>query len=347
MKKIVFLAPYPTDENIQDGYFQRVKNIDNVFLSEERVYLYISYKKRIKEYHLENENLSVYALNFFTSIKKIRNLINSCQYVYCHSIYRFFPAYLFFNKKQIVILDFHGIVPEELDYSGKKIASKFFAFIEKKAIKRVNKIVVVTHAMQNYIGKKYNPSNIQFIFYPIITKNVINNQNNALEKKDNNEITFVYSGNCQPWQRVKDVIYFMNNHNFENYTYYILTLDIEKINILLQEELVKDFKGKIIIKTVLPSELGQYYSIADYGFLIRDAHPLNYVANPTKAMEYLFYGLKLIVDTVDIGDYKGFEYIKYDDNNIICKKGKSEKNKELALNILNQNNDNLYEMVLR
>lgn len=57
----------------------------------------------------------------------------------------------------------------------------------------------------------------------------------------------------------------------------------------------------ITIKTATHSEVPQYMMAADIGILIRQPHPLNRVASPTKFAEYLMTGLSVLVST-GIGD---------------------------------------------
>ena len=346
MKNILFFAPYPTEDTIQDGYTQRIKNIDNLFIDCNRTYLEISYRLKNKDNVIRKENIIIYQLNIFRNLFKIINIIKKHKYIYIHSIYRFFPLCLFFSKRQKVTLDFHGIIPEEKDFSGDKKGAKFYSKIEKKAINRVNNIVVVTHSMEKYIKTKYPEYKNDFIYFPIISKNVLKSEIKGEIKKNPDEIVFVYSGNCQKWQRIMDVMDFINKHGESNYTYYLLTLEVDKMTALVNDNITKNVRSKIIIKTVKPENLCEYYEIADYGFLIRDNSPVNIVANPTKMMEYMFYNLKLIVDFTDIGDYKNYDYIKYNTNEIIVP-GKSLINKKIALDIMNQKTDSLKDIVLK
>ena len=285
MEKILFLAPYPNEENIKDGYIQRIKNIDNLFLNCKRCYLLISLKTNIKDEEYNDNNVDVLKLNLFRNFKKIKNIISGYNKIYIHSIYRYFPACLFFTNNQEITLDFHGIVPEELSFSGNKFKSLFYQKIEKDAFKRINNVICVTYSMIDFLKKKYKKANnVHYFYYPIIAKNTLINSTTDNIKKEENEIVFVYSGNCQKWQRIQDIVKFMNNHDNKSYTYYFLTLNQNEMRSIITKTLKKDFKSKIIYDTVNPSELHKYYNIADYGFLIRDDHPLNRVANPTKML---------------------------------------------------------------
>ena len=99
---------------------------------------------------------------------------------------------------------------------------------------------------------------------------------------------------------------------------------------LIQKKQIKN----VIIKSVSPIELSSYYEISHYGFLLRDHHPLNNVACPTKAIEYLAFGITPIVLEENIGDFKqlGYEYISINkiNNEIKLIPRKSSKNIEIS-----------------
>lgn len=78
-------------------------------------------------------------------------------------------------------------------------------------------------------------------------------------------------------------------------------------------------------------------SIAIVGFVLRDEHILNSVANPTKLVEYMWCGIIPIVKYEDLGDYSdlGYEYIKYDNITSNMRQKKSFKNSEIIKNISN------------
>lgn len=346
MQKLLFLAPYPKDNTIQDGYFQRIKNIDNLFIDVKREYLQISVRLSIKDEVYCSDNVEVYNLNIFRNFFKILKIIRNSTHIYIHSIYRYFPAYIFFKKEQFIILDYHGIVPEEILFFGKRIKSFFYNLVERNAINRVNKIVVVTYAMKDFIINKYKNKTIDFIYYPIVTKNVLSQNPKGEIKKQDDEVVFVYSGNCQKWQRIDSIIDFINLHSNIHYTFYLLTRDKDNMRTIVNKKLHKDNKSKIVIETVSPEKLCEYYSIANYGFLIRDHHPLNLVANPTKMLEYMYYNLRIVVDLVEIGDYRNYDYVRFDSEEISIIPEKSTINKEIALKLLNSRNDDLRKCVL-
>lgn len=120
-----------------------------------------------------------------------------------------------------------------------------------------------------------------------------------------------------------------------NYLYIILTGE--------KEEAIKRLHtcccnmNNVILDSVFPEELYKYYSIAHYGFLLRDDHVLNEVAAPTKLTEYLYYGIVPILKFEEIGDraFYHYEYILYNSDAMMnLRPYKSELNQKIALDIL-------------
>lgn len=178
--------------------------------------------------------------------------------------------------------------------------------------------------MKNFIKKKYKfLYKKDYLLLPIL--NELNNDidNDILEtvkKKyqiNDNDIVIIYAGNTQKWQNVDLMIEFVKKYkDIEKVKFIFLTNEINKFKSLFLSNNLIINKG-IYIDSVSKEDLPIYYSLATYGFILRDNHILNKVSNPTKLSEYLQFGIIPIVLSEDIGDYKemGYEYIKVDNIN--------------------------------
>jgi hypothetical protein len=60
-------------------------------------------------------------------------------------------------------------------------------------------------------------------------------------------------------------------------------------------ELCADLSDSVICRSVRHTEVNGYLNAADFGMLIRDATPTNFVAFPTKFAEYAMTGLKVVM----------------------------------------------------
>jgi len=335
MAKLIFFSPYPNETNMQDGFFVRVKNIDNVFLQEQRIYLYVSLRRNLRfKKTEENNKLTIVEANAFFHYFKILSILNCANIYYVQSLYNYFWTFLFpMKKNKKIVWDVHGAVSEELAFDGRKTFACWADKIESSLANRATVIVSVTNAIYNHLSKKYPKLSKNNIIYPIINNSffiaVPKARINALRTElgimpDN--VVFIYSGSLIKWQRFDDILNIIKYLNNPVYRFIILTGQVEDA---LQKIKDNHLENKnIVVKTVKPDELAVYYSLAHYGFILRDNHILNQVAAPTKLLEYLYYGIIPIVDYEKIGDFYdlGYQYIDSDaisDNIPICR---SEKN---------------------
>ena len=316
-------------------------------LDYDRSYLQISIKNNFKpQKSIIKSDITEYRLHFLKDYFRICKILKKSDVLYIHSLFNFIKLipFLFIIKKKNIILDFHGVVPEELEFMNKKFKSFIYNIVEKIAVSYSKHIIFVTESMENYIANKYKLNNYKSHILNIFSKNVFRtidaNDLNLLRNKykiNEDDVVFIYSGNTQKWQNIDLMLSCISKiKNVKNYKFIILTGEIEIIKNKLKEFSLSE-QNNIIIDTVSPEELGNFYSIAHYGFVLRDEHILNSVANPTKLVEYMWYGIIPIVKFEDLGDYSdlGYEYIKYENINIQMSQIKSEINIEIIKNISN------------
>lgn len=350
-KKLVIISNYPNSDEIKDGMMQRVANIDNYLLDYDRSYLQISIKNNFKpQKNIIKSDITEYRLHFLKDYFKICKILKNSDVLYVHSLFNFIKLipFLFIIKKKNIILDFHGVVPEELEFMNKKFKSFIYNIVEKIAISYSKHIIFVTESMENYIANKYKLNNykshILNIFSTNVFKAVNTNEIDLLRDKYKiykDDIVFIYSGNTQKWQNIDLMLSVIEkNQNVKNYKFIILTGEPEILKSKLEEFRLSN-QSNIILTSVSPALLGNFYSIAHYGFILRDEHVLNNVANPTKLVEYMWYGIIPIVKYEELGDYKelGYEFIKFDNITSNMRQKKSFKNSEIIKNISNKKFD--------
>lgn len=351
MKSILFISSFPDELNIKDGFYQRVKNIDEKLHDCKRTYLQIGYNKYFKkQVHGFNATLTLYKINFFLGIFTIIRFMLANENIYFHSIHNYKKVLLisWLIRKKNVIIDLHGVVPEETEFKGQRFNALIFKFVEKVAFKQARSLIFVTDAMRQYYTIKYPfVKSKNLLNYAIFTSNVFdknmdgNDISSIYKKYDINikNVVLIYSGNTQKWQNIGLMLDSMRRllNAHDNVTIIILTMETE--------EFKKHIAGmdmdtrNIKVTSVNPEDLGFYYSISHYGFILRDDHILNRVACPTKMVEYLYYGIIPIVKCSDIGDFKklGYEYKMINEIEDGLEKVKSDKNIEVARKLLKQN----------
>ncbi|MBV8254351.1 MAG: hypothetical protein JO154_17260 [Chitinophaga sp.] len=355
--QIVFLAQYPDETNIMDGMMQRIKNVDNYFLGLSRTYLQVSLVNNRRYTATTNGELTIVRLNLFLHIRTVLRLLKRSKYLYFHSLWNFLPLTFFSLKNKRIVLDLHGVVPEELDFYNRKSLSKLFGWSEKIVMRKVNALIYVNRAMQHFYGTKY-PYLLQRENYvcPLIAgedeEKSVSFDEAAFRKEigiREEDVVFIYSGNIQKWQNFDLVLDLVKNLDNLAYKFLFLSRDIAGIQKLMQEKGMELHADRYKFFTVKPENLYKYYSIAHYGFVLRDDHILNRVATPTKLLEYINYGIIPIVKLDEIGDFKskGYEYIPMTGLNNNMMKAKSELNQQIFLDLKNETNLNIKNIALR
>ncbi|MFI5451830.1 glycosyltransferase [Pedobacter sp. UC225_61] len=349
MKQIIFLTAYPTTNTLKDGMVQRVKNIDNLFIQTPRVFLDVNIRCYFNKQVCEpTDNVKEYKLNALLHFFVIWKLIKAADIIFLHSVYGAVCTFIqlcLFKKK--ICLDFHGVVPEENLVINNRFYFYYFKFIEWVSVRLATHVIYVSKVMeQNFVQK-----------YPFITKrrmiypNYTNIKQDRIPIKFNNANTgnktvFIYSGNLQNWQNIDDLLKVIHQYQtVPNYHFIILTGQVEQF----KKKIVKHHiqLDRIEINSVNSDEIDAYYARAHYGFILRSDHLLNRVANPTKMMEYLLFGITPIVKSVAIGDFNDYqyEYININEFNEYLLPKKSTINQNIALKILNEKED-LVEFVM-
>lgn len=325
---VLFLGSFPTNENIKDGMVQRIQSIDSFFLDDERVYLSASFRRFFKMKVVSKGHVTIAECNALIHFLFILKLFRSSTSVYIHSVFNVLPnilPILFFYSKKYT-LDVHGVVPEEFEMNERPFFARIYSLAEKVIFSRATNIICVTNAMRVYYEKKYS-SEKKYIVYTILPKNL---EGYNIQDMDTEEsVNIIYSGNTQKWQNIDLMCSVIKNNLRPHVKYTILTGDIVNMNVFLKKYGLID-KTNIDIRSVMPSELGQFYKKAHYGFILRSDSTVNNVACPTKLVEYLYYGIIPIIISENIGDFKelGFDYVHYRNlkNNLTVRKSIKNKN---------------------
>lgn len=358
--KILFVAPIPSEENIKDGMIQRIEAIDNLFKEFDRSYLNLSFFKKRHLTHVLHKNRNEYKGNVFLHPVKIISQLRKADIIYIHSVFsaiHLMPYIWFIPKDTEIILDCHGIVPEETRLLGKKNLAIVYGYIEQFFFKRANtKYVYVTEKMKSYYESKYKINIGKGIVYPIFPKNLfrekdpIDNESYLVEKYkiSKGDVVIIYSGNLQVWQNIEAMLKKVKNNLCSNYKYIFLTGQPIELKQMLLKLGIKD-DDNVFVESVLPDKLDNYYELAHYGFILRDDIIVNRLANPTKMIEYLKSGIIPVVKSAQIGDFyeMGYDYLPEHSFNIDLYPKKSPKNITIAEKILNgASSTNFFDFVL-
>lgn len=342
---IVFIAEYPNKDTLKEGMSQRMAAVDNQFKTDKRLYLFVSHRFFIKkQLYILEDGVMQYKCNLFFHFFFIMKLLIRSRFVYFHSIQNVlpvFPCLWFLSKDKKLVLDIHGVVPEEHAFAGHKFKALLYGVVEQFLFKSVSVGISVTDAMSRHYKNKYPTSSVQLITYPILPSNILALNDTEISDSYDKKIHIIYSGNLQPWQNIDLMLNVIEKQLSSNVVYTILTGSPEQMKARLASRNL-GHEQNVFVDSVAPEELYLYYKKAHYGFILRDDIAVNRVACPTKLVEYMFYGIKPIVKSRNIGDFLKMDYEYLDLTNFSIATlniEKSAKNISIIASIKNKSKD--------
>ncbi|MCD6333470.1 MAG: hypothetical protein J7L89_09380 [Bacteroidales bacterium] len=328
MGYIAFVSTFPNEANMRDGYFRRVHHVDCVFAETGRTHLDIRFAKNLfKKTVQRDKNTRVMHLNAFFHFFLIYSVLKKSGLIYIHSIAKV-PSVLIqlmlLKKRVPFALDLHGVMVNELKLEGKTFKARFYAKIERLCFKWSHLNIYVSKVMKEHFRTKYPFYRGREVIFatnsqPVTGRSAAEtptDRDNRQQLKEtlnlrHNDVVMLYSGNTQSWQNI-DLMLNIMEHLTASYIRFLILSGQKK----QFEEKIKRRNipaDRINVLSVSPEDLGLYYELAHYGFILRDDMLVNRVANPTKLAEYLQYGIIPIVKLAEIGDYArfGYEYVLY------------------------------------
>lgn len=311
---VVFMAPYYGDADLKDGYYRRVKAIDDLYKDIKCLRIYLSTKdadwmskklffKSSNEDQIEIRYCSGNAIHEFL----LKQIIENSDLLYHHSIAHLNPVFLEISGVTKV-LDVHGAVPEELKLYGLEEEAKLNALHERLAFECMDIVVTVSDNMRQHLISKYPFTKASFLTYPIGADS--SGPIELIPKAINTKPVVVYAGGLQKWQMV-DLMKSVVEKTCDSYQYKFFVPNPDE----LTETWPKEITNKIEISTRQPDELPNEYNKAHYGLLLRDDSIINRVSSPTKLTEYLRFGVVPVLNSIHVGDFvdKGMRYITVDE----------------------------------
>lgn len=314
---ICVMAPIFNSANIRDGYYRRIKAIDDL-MGENTLRIYMSWfgaDYELGALHIQNYDAHHIHLSYINNSERHNRILlqiaKEAGIAYHHSVG--------YSNEGITrcrcvkkIFDLHGALPEELVMYGNYPQSVIESRNERLAVEYGDALVAVTRSLKTHINRKYRGFNPRFVFLPILDDVVIAS-NAENEKKDyvDGRPVAVYAGGLQKWQmidRMQDAIASAG----ELCAYRIFTpTPKEFVNMWGERRQPKD----MLVESRSPKDLMEEYKKCHYGFLLREDIPVNNVACPTKLIEYLVHGIVPILYTDKVGDFveDGMKYISLSD----------------------------------
>jgi hypothetical protein len=202
-----------------------------------------------------------------------------------------------------IIVDVHGIVPEEEIMLGRPHEAERFSPVEEMVLMYCNTLVVVTNAMKDHLMRKYPNTSANFIILPIFEEYNINKR--IIDtNEDERRPRVVYAGGTQVWQNV-DLMMALVKETSEYVDYTFVSHDQ---GLLKQKASELKLEDRLTIRSAKKSELPDIYMNHDFGFVLREETAVNTVSCPTKLSEYLDFGIVPVVKYTSLGDFDRFGY---------------------------------------
>jgi hypothetical protein len=317
---LTFLSHYPENtDDARDGMSQRIAAIDSIFEDVERVYLNISFRTH-KRHRVRSQGLAqAEIVNFYLHHKLINRHLRQARLVYAHTIHNAIFALPYFRYlKDKLILDLHGIVPEETLFLGHHTWARILARVEKSAVSNSQLIIAVTQRMADHLLCKY-PAALckrQILVLPNVDLRREKLSPVFPEHKAHRGLRLIYAGTVGPWQNTDLMLQTLRRvtafHSSLRAHVYVHPESLDR----LKEEVIRLRLDSHVVVASLPHDMIlKEYANADAGFVLRDDILLNRVAMPTKLAEYMVSGVVPIVLSPDLGDFLsyGYRYLTIED----------------------------------
>lgn len=250
------------------------------------------------------------------NIFKIKKISKKYEIVLCENIGASTPLiislFISLKAKTKYFLVYHGSLAELRHDSLNYLKKIIFTFNEWFIFKNFTGIFVVSNAFKKVLVKKYgnkvskkimvSPNFPDKKFYSnilkarSIDKNILK-QNLNLNLKSK---IFSYCGNIQPWQNLTYTIdLFVEIYKKDKNSFFLFLSKYKKeIESIIDNRISTDsYRVEFVNNDVMP----EYLVASDYLVVIRKQDDINFVACPTKAIEYILSKNKIIVSK-NLGD---------------------------------------------
>lgn len=310
---IIFLGGFPYKSQLSDGYFQRIYSIVNQFQDFKQIHIDRNYLPK-KDSWLDEPHPGVITIsirkNLFARIIAVLSLL-IYKRLYIHSIYPLKYLKFFLRLPSVkTVIDFHGIVPEELLMMGDSTQSIYFDRMESYVINKADHYIFVSQAMADHFKNKYKSCfKANYTILPIVPELLASLPRKFLSPANT---IIVYAGGLQKWQMIGEMVSAIKDSN-GRYHFKLFTSQTEKLEAIINQQKISLDQIEIGSKT--HSELYKIYPECHFGFMLREDNLINRVASPTKLIEYMAFGIIPIIINKNIGDFytMGYQFVSLDD----------------------------------
>lgn len=311
---IILACVDPVNGDERDGYVQRVLAIDQSLCRRPRLYVKTGASTE-DGYRLTIHPDGIAILDIhsddvvYTAI--LCALFQFGCFIYTHSVLAVSSPGIrqaIADSSLKLILDVHGVVPEEFVMNDDRVNAIIFEKYENELMRRADAIVCVSQSMVDHLESKYSGTIRKSVLCPIFADSPARAVRvNPAEHKPR----LIYAGGTQIWQKIDDMARLVVALRGQ-IDYLFLSPHPDIIRAALREAKVPEWELMRNVRAASHKEVLREYRSSDYGLILRSDFVVNRVACPTKLIEYITHGVVPIVEAASIGDFAalGMQFLK-------------------------------------
>jgi GT2 family glycosyltransferase len=297
---LILSSKYPRESDLNDGYYIRVIQIENMLEDNrvKRIYINGSNRKRdlqmISETGYEISFSNRYNQNIFMIVSLLRTKM-----VYSHSILRLQNLRMLqFVKwfKIDLILDMHGVVPEESRLQRGYLHAQRLESVEKYAFQIAKKVIVVNKVMMEHFQLKYSSKQSQYLVIPIVRDKIP-----AIFTEGERRYDFAYIGGTQVWQDIPGLLDIVLKSGSSKTWLFI----VPRVDSFIAE--YGPFDENIHIVSLQGERALAMLKQSHFGLVVRKDSIVNSVSSPTKIFDYVISGCIPLIGNGSIGGISEFK----------------------------------------
>ncbi len=302
---IIVLGHWPSDPTQLEGMGLRIHDMDSVLGPEKRIYVQLKSRSLLpwpekKVSSPERDYIWLSPKNPF-HVLKLLYLLSRARLIYAHSVLNlssfWIQRFLRSSSRKKLILDVHGVVPEEFSYTGDAVAAENFSKVERECVSKCIALVHVTSRMREHLTTKHPSLSCEHFVIPTDTALQAPPQEGLLAAK---QPTILYAGGTQKWQLFDETLDLFR-HVPASWRKLLLTYDLSTARSKISS---RGLKIECAHKS--GTDLAIDYTEAKLGIVLREDNLVNRVACPTKLVDYLKFGVAPVVYSQEIGDFAEF-----------------------------------------
>lgn len=313
---LTVIGRYPDSISEREGMSQRIKAVDTVMEQHTRTYLeFYPQRNWFLDRNQIDEKLRVIRGNTLLHLPLAVYCMVNSQLTYVHSVYNALQILPMFKVPGLrIVVDLHGIVPEEEILLGRKGRATLLSYAESVVVRHAQALITVSEAMSRHLIEKYPYLDLQSKLLKVPIMDLYENEEmniSSLEmfKKGKGKKQVVYAGGIQRWQNIETVLQTVASIHTNAPGQYDFSIFVPAKSLDAVKKMAEKFRiGEVEIDSLPHGQVMERYKMAHMGFILREDIAVNRVAMPTKLVEYLKYGLVPVVLSPNLGDYPHYGY---------------------------------------